>query len=238
MIRRLIEAHRRTWLRTAWPGWRRLPGDKDRLETALALIAAFQDGPCLEPDGGRFEAVRFPLAERLDDLAEEFLSRANAKAPDKSNAAALSRFLFQEKGLAGDRTDYYSPGNSNLVRVIETRRGIPISLACIYILVGHRLGIRVEGCNWPGHFLARTVLDGVPTVVDCFNGGLCLDEESFLKMQGPSRAAAKAVLAESASAECIVLRVLHNLLRAYQQCRDGTNAQLMAELAQEVRGQQ
>lgn len=234
MIRELVQEHRRAWLRASWPRWNRLSEDKERLESALALIAAFQDGPCLTTDPAPFERFRLPLSERLDGLAREFRSYRSPVGSAGTNAISLARFLFEVNGLAGDRTNYYSPYNSNLVRVIETRRGIPISLACIYILVGYRLAMPVEGCNWPGHFLARTILDGVPMVVDCFNRGQCQDEESFLKMQGPSRAAAKAVLAAPASAESIILRVLHNLLRAYQQSGERTNAQLMVELAQKV----
>jgi hypothetical protein len=64
---------------------------------------------------------------------------------------------------------------------------------------------------------------------------LCIDEESFLKMQGPSRDAAHQVIATPADADTIVARILHNLVRAYKQSEHWEDSQLMEELLKETR---
>ncbi len=211
-MRRLLASERRGWLRKTWPSWREVQGDKERLEAALTLLADFQNGPA-SPES---------LSELLDELAEEFrqwqASRNvhNADGFDElCEEEVLARFLFREKGFEGAHIDYYHPNNSNLMYVIEAKRGMPISLACIYILVGHRLGLSIEGCNWPGHFYARIRARGNLVLVDCYNNGECLEAESFLKMQGPSREAARVVLEEDVPADTIVARVLHNLVRGH-----------------------
>jgi len=219
-IQELLTRYSRKWLRHAWSAWYSVPGDKARLEHALSLIAEFQNGP------GYGQHLR----RVLDQLAVEFSQRTDL-AQDE---LGLAHFLFIEKGLKGERTDYYHPNNSNLLFVIEARRGLPISLACVYILLGHRLGLDIQGCNWPGHFFARVHVGQTLMLVDCFNEGHCIDVDSFLKMQGPSREAAQAVLATDATAEVIVARVLGNLARAYQRVERWAEAEMFTGLMRDL----
>ncbi len=223
-IQRLIDWERKRVLRQAWQAW--LADDDEgadsaRLEAVFSMVATFQNGP----------EYGVTLSTLLDGLAEEFRLRGGTVDEE-----TLARFLFKEKGLEGDRSNYYHPQNSNLVNVIETRRGLPISLACIYMLVGHRFGFDIGGCNWPNHFYARTRQQHVLVLVDCFNGGRTMDRESFLKLQGPSREAAEAIVDKAASVEAIVGRVLGNLARAYQEAAHEEDSQLMLELLQALEG--
>lgn len=192
----------------------------ERLEAALSLLAEFQEPP-------NFPKTRNPvsLKSSLDTLTEEFRCGEGPQG-----ALELARFLFEEKGFCGARGDYYNPCNSSLTHVLETRKGIPISLACIYMLVGWRLRLEIHGCNWPGHFMTRTRVDGVWMLVDCYNGGHSLDQESFLKMQGPSREAAQLMLEDEPNTQIIVARVVHNLVRAYREYEEWQNAELMIDL--------
>jgi hypothetical protein len=219
-IRLLIAGEGRNVLRSAWEAWMAEGGDSpERLERALSLIAEFQNGAGYEPT----------LGALLDRLADEFRLRGGTMDEE-----TLARFLFKEKGIEGDRSNYYHPHNSNLVYVIEARRGLPISLACIYMLVGHRLGFRIGGCNWPNHFYARVMIRHKLILVDCFNGGRMMDREAFLKVQGPSKDAAESIVDEAASVDAIIARVLGNLVRAYQQISHEANSRLMLELLRDM----
>jgi len=223
-IQRLVAWERKRVLWCGWEAWLFSEGDSqdlERLESAMSLFAEYQRGP----GGGA------ALGDLLDGLAEEFRLRGGTV-----DEATLARFLFKEKGLEGDRSNYYHPHNSNLVCVIESRRGLPISLACVYMLVGHRLGFAIGGCNWPNHFYARTLIKHKLTLIDCFNGGRMMDRESFLKLQGPSRDAARAIVDSAAPVEAIVARVLGNLVRAYQHKSQEEESRLMLELLQALEG--
>ncbi len=127
---------------------------------ALLYAAALQPG--LQID----DAMR-----ALDDQVNGFLAAHpgfEARAP--LNSRYLVALVGDVLGYAGDSVEYYSPDNSLLDRVIETRLGIPITLAAIYIAIGKRLGIGVRGVGFPGHFLIRiTEPDGAKTVVDPFS---------------------------------------------------------------------
>ena len=66
---------------------------------------------------------------------------------------AVVRHLFGTIGLHGDRETYYDPANSLLHRVLDRRRGIPITLSIVTIEVGRRVGLDLVGVGMPGHFL-------------------------------------------------------------------------------------
>ena len=70
-------------------------------------------------------------------------------------AAALAGFLHHAHRFAGNTVNYYDPRNSYLNDVIDRRVGIPITLSAVYLDVGWRLGLPLEGVGMPGHFLVR-----------------------------------------------------------------------------------
>ena len=210
-----LEEHNRKWLRTEWSRWFSIENDKLRLEAALSLLADFQNGR------------NYPgkLTPMLDQVADEFLSTHKP-----SGARELSSFLFRINALGGAQADYYSPLNSNLVYVLEHKKGIPISLACIYMLVGHRLGIPIEGINTPGHFLAKAVIEEKPYLVDCFNGGRFLDKLDLVSLNPKEPIRLENILKLECNADTIVARFLRNLVNAYQEVDNSANVSFMAEL--------
>jgi regulator of sirC expression with transglutaminase-like and TPR domain len=218
IIRSLLPQQYREWILQSWKEWFIALDDKERLERALTLIAQFQLGR-LYPSSVR---------KLLDDLADEYDARYAHR-----DVLELAEFLFQGYGLRGaEQDDYYNPLNSNIVHVIEQRRGIPISLACIYILVGKRLRLNIEGCNFPGHFLALASHKREKLIVDCFNGGTCINDESLAAVN--AQISRDDILKLECSAPLIVARVLRNLLNAYQQAGDDATATTMGELLYSV----
>ena len=211
VLRGLLAQHAKTRLLDAWPTLFQLNDDKKKLEAALTLLAEFQHGQYYPSN----------LSSLLDALSMEYTASAAKRDPRN-----LSHFLFDLKQLRGAKTDYYDPSNSNLVSVIEQKRGIPISLACIYILVGNRLGLVIEGCNFPGHFLALAEGKGDTFIVDCFNAGRFLDEHDLAELHVRK----EEMMQLKCDSPAIIARVLRNLIHAYDQQNDNANAQLMAEL--------
>jgi regulator of sirC expression with transglutaminase-like and TPR domain len=97
-------------------------------------------------------------------------ARARAAASGGSRVEALNRYLFDELGFTGNESDYYDPRNSMLHQVLVRRTGIPITLSVVYIEVGRRAGLRVEGLGLPGHFIVRAREgEGEGVLVDPFN---------------------------------------------------------------------
>jgi regulator of sirC expression with transglutaminase-like and TPR domain len=219
LLEKIFRVHRRVWLREIWPTWFDIKNDKDKLETALAWISEFQHGRHYEPN----------LKSLLDHLAAAYSEIQ--KEPDPFS---LAEFLFVTQELRGTQSKFYEPSNSNLVDVIQKRKGIPISLSCIYILVGHRLGLAIEGCNAPTHFLARFDYQDEIFLVDCFNRGAIhrVSDWADLKVSFPNLT--HEVIAQVPGAEAIISRVLRNLIRAYQESNDVDHEEFMQVLLFEL----
>ena len=154
-----------------------------------------------------FERGKPELGAALDRLAHEFRATGRPWHPE-----SLSAWLFVEKNLRGNTRDYYNARNSNLLQVIQNGRGIPISLSCVFILVGARLGLDIRGCNFPGHFLAHARSGGLDLLFDCFDAGRLLSpfETNAIRKAEPR------LLKTRMPSEVIVARVLRNLAVSYE----------------------
>ena len=109
----------------------------------------------------------------LDALAV-LCSRGLKSHSPTAAVAHMHRELFEELGFTGNTEDYYSPRNSLLPTVLETRRGLPVILCLIYKAVGERMGLTVEGVNTPGHFLAAVRTEEDWMIIDPFQAGRML----------------------------------------------------------------
>jgi regulator of sirC expression with transglutaminase-like and TPR domain len=154
----------------------------------------------------------------LDEFGHQVLRALPAGASPERRVGRLNAVLFHELGFAGNQADYYDPRNSFLNEVIERRSGIPISLSLVYLEVGRRCGLRVEGVAFPGHFLCKVSLDEGELIVDAFNRGQLLGLEE-LKRRFASAAGDAARfnvrLLRAATPKEILSRMLQNLRSIY-----------------------
>jgi len=191
-------------------------GDLARAALALARI----EYPALQPE---------PYLFRLDEMGREVRGRLDAlensrPVSPRDRVALVSEYLFVECALSGNRLAYHDPRNSCLNQVLDRRLGIPISLGLVFMEVGRRAGLTVEGVNFPGHFLVRCPgndeapdLDD-PIVIDPFSDGAVLDEaacrELLEEVSGDEARFDPSLLAPARPRE-ILARVLANLKRSY-----------------------
>src|SRR5438105_1496297 len=127
------------------------------------------------------------LAE-IDALAVRLKRRFPADAVPVQRLRWLNRYFFQELGFAGNVNNYYDPRNSYLHNVLDTRRGIPITLAVIYIELATQIGLTARGVSFPGHFLIKlhmhTGKQHGEVVIDPFTGH-SLSREELDELLGP-----------------------------------------------------
>jgi regulator of sirC expression with transglutaminase-like and TPR domain len=145
----------------------RLPDDELDL-ASIALQFARIDAP---------EADWRAAQERISALVRSVLAE-----PDPVDAegrrALLARVIHGEQGYTGDTETYDDPGNANLIRVTERRRGLPVALGLLWLHAAEAAGWNARGLDFPGHFLIS--LDGAPAVrgrtvvVDPFGDGEAL----------------------------------------------------------------
>lgn len=165
---------------------------------------------------------------RLDFLAEECRARVGSNALVPATVARLNQYLFEELGFRGDLETFTDPRNSYLNDVLDRRIGIPISLSLVFIEVGRRLGLRVAGVSFPGHFLVRIDCGAGILVLDPFAGGKPLDEAELerrrARVNTGGKVPALAELLEPASHRDILSRMLRNLKSIYMEKEDWPRA--------------
>ena len=111
-------------------------GPDPTLDRVLAVVAT------VDPDEPPTEDA---VVAALDELADGCSS-------DHGVIGVLAH-LFGAQGFTANRRDYYDPANSLIHRVLERRRGIPLSLAAVAVEVGRRRGIELYPVGLPGHVL-------------------------------------------------------------------------------------
>ncbi len=141
---------------------------------SAALLIALDEYPALD--------IQKYIRE-IDAMAARLRSEIDFSPETRTMGAIekLNRFLFHTKGFRGNNEDYYDPRNSYLNEVLERRVGIPITLSLVFMEVGKRLGLRIEGVGMPGHFIVKYLHNGWEVFVDPFNQGEILREDECRK---------------------------------------------------------
>jgi hypothetical protein len=156
-----------------------------------------------------FEAA--PYRQRLSVWGAELARRQRRAVGDRQRVDVMTDFLAGELVFTGNTDDYYNERNSLLPCVVDSRKGIPISLTLVYILVGQRAGFALDGVNLPGHFLARHG----NVLFDPFHQGRVLsrrDCEEILRRQNQKL---EEWHLSAATPRQMLTRILANLLYSY-----------------------
>jgi regulator of sirC expression with transglutaminase-like and TPR domain len=184
------------------------------LEAALCLVARIEY-PDLDSDG-----VAADLEELADGLRPQLLPEQAAR----EKVARLCRYLFEEVGFEGDRENYYDPDNCYMNQVVRRRRGIPLSLAAVTILVGRRLGLPLYGVGLPKNFLVKYQDGATEIFFDPYNGGRLLTREQCTQLLTSEgyyvRPSFVSDYLSIASPRDMVIRLLRHLILTYSRTRD------------------
>jgi regulator of sirC expression with transglutaminase-like and TPR domain len=168
----------------------------------------------------------------LCEIADEIKRRAPSGSPH-AIIAQLHEVLFEEWGFTGHTSDYYAPDNSYLPRVLQTRRGIPVTLSLIYKAVAQRVGLIARGINAPVHFLAAVEVDHSWMIVDAFESGRVLTREEVFQrldqLAGAMVERSDALLATASHSQWLA-RIIRNLEQIFDDAGRQADVLAMREL--------
>ena len=165
----------------------------------------------------------------IDVLVARIKNRVADGTPAIQRLRLLNQFFYRELGFGPNANDYYDPDNSYLHVMLRTRRGIPISLALLWLELAGQIGLDAHGVGFPGHFLVKVHLpyphEG-KVVIDPFNGHSLTKEdlmerlsplyaESGLARDGEISDELLKHYLRSASPREIMTRMLRNLEEVY-----------------------
>ncbi len=164
--------------------------------------------------------------KKIDQLTEEAARVAGPMPTEERLVSALKAVLFRQHGFQGNCENYYAPENSFLNCVLETRRGIPISLSLLMIEVGRRLNLPLVGIGLPCHFVVGLHQEEKIRFFDPFHGGVERTREECTQLANVLSGGSVAVT------EChfmplprplFLTRMLANLRSIYRQRSDTRN---------------
>jgi regulator of sirC expression with transglutaminase-like and TPR domain len=192
-----------------------------------AHFSLLEAAVCIAQDERPGLDVQGVLAQ-IDALAAKLKQRLPADASPLQKLHQLSRYFFQELGFAGNVNDYYTPDNSYLHRVLETRRGIPITLALVYIEIAQQLGLQARGVSFPGHFLIKVKMPQGEVIIDPFTGQSLsrddLDERlaPYRRRQGLTGEfeVPLGLFLQAATPRAVLARMLRNLKEIHRDAED------------------
>ncbi len=152
----------------------------------------------------------------LDSFAGVLREQLDLGGNAKQIVATINAYLFRELGFAGNNENYYDPENSYLNRVIDHRRGNPINLCLVYILLARRLRLPISGIGLPGHFICRYQSTAAELYIDAFNGGKFLSKADCVQYLVHGKYSLSDDYLAPVSPRRMLLRICSNLHQIYQ----------------------
>ena len=203
------------------------------LEYFAALVRDGDDLPLLEA-AAAIAHDEYPdldvqqLLGDVDQLQARLQRRLPADASELQRLRTLNQFFFGDLGFGGNLNDYYDPDNSYLNAVLRTRRGIPISLAILWLELAQGLGLDARGVSFPGHFMVKVLLPNGQVVIDPMTGRSLSREDLSERLDPYQRRQGlvgdddvpMGLYLQAAPARDILARVLRNLKEIHRSQQD------------------
>lgn len=169
----------------------------------------------------------------FDEIAERCRELIPEPATAREKCRVINRVLFHEWGFRGNQENYTDPLNSLIDQVISRRKGIPISLSILYLVVAERIGLELEPVGFPGHFLVGCFQDDTVFFIDPFDHGAFRDvAELFELLRNNNMEPQLSDLAATPVRE-VLCRSCRNLVNHYHSAGDAAKARLFAEFVEE-----
>jgi regulator of sirC expression with transglutaminase-like and TPR domain len=198
------------------------------LEAGAFLLSRIHS-PRLDVDACR--AVLDEIASRCRELMVE-----PSSARDKCRV--LNRVLFHEYGFRGNVERYTDPLNSFLDEVLSRRKGLPITLSIVYVLVAQRVGLTLEPVGLPGHFVVGCFSEDAPFFIDAFDQGALRTSAELLAVLREHHLAPTISDLAPTSVREVLCRCCRNLSHHYAIAQEELQAQLYAGLVGEFEATQ
>lgn len=171
--------------------------------------------------------------ELLDEISARCRELIVEPMTAREKCRVLNRVLFHEYGFHGNREHYTDPLNSFLDQVLARRKGIPISLSIVYLLVAQRIALDLEPVGLPGHFVIGCYLEDRPFFIDAFEQGAFRTADELFALLRSNHIAPKVTDLAPTPVREVLCRCCRNLALQYQSAGDEDRARLFAEFAEE-----
>jgi regulator of sirC expression with transglutaminase-like and TPR domain len=205
------------------------------LEYFSALVANDDDFPLMEAAASlaQDEYPGLDVQQVLGDV-DQLVARLKRRIPQDAAALqrlrALNQFFYRDLNFGGNANNYYDPDNSYLNAVLRTRKGIPISLAILWLEVAQAIGLNARGVSFPGHFMLKVTLPKGQVVLDPLTGQSLSREELAERLEPYKRRSGLVdefdvplgLYLQAAKPRDVITRMLRNLKEIHRAQEDWT----------------
>ena len=192
------------------------------LEEAVFLMASY-GYPELDMEKYRHELD--VMGDKLNVSIEKLKTNTLIPQGDPLHIITLiNNFLFYQQGFKGNTENFYEPENTFFNDVMERKKGIPISLSILYLLICKRLNLPTYGVNLPAHFIIKYVDEKDEFYIDPYNNGIVISKSEavkFLSRIGLTKEDFDSIsFLKIADDKDIIRRSLNNLVNIYTRSGD------------------
>ncbi|MCI5054468.1 MAG: transglutaminase-like domain-containing protein [Flavobacteriales bacterium] len=93
------------------------------------------------------------IQTKLEEIRKDIWVELNDNLTALEKVRVMNHIIFEVHKYTANTTNYHAPQNSYLIDVLETRKGNPLTLSCLYILLAEKLNLPIYGVNLPRHFI-------------------------------------------------------------------------------------
>lgn len=202
--------------------------NSEMLERYAILINEIQQTP---PELSRKHDIKHCITEGLDYLAEECKKRLQDDMNREERIRAVKDFLVHEEGFTGDTEDYYNYRNSLLSSTLQTKKGIPITLAILFCCIFRRVDLDAHLIGLPGHVvLGFPEENGESCFLDVFREGEILSIDDCQQICHAYGFSWQAEFLRPLPAPLVFQRCLNNLSNCYFHALANTAEPFQADL--------
>jgi regulator of sirC expression with transglutaminase-like and TPR domain len=191
-------------LKTRLAAWRDTD-DRDLL-IGIWIINTYQY-PDLE-----FEKLNAAMHQIYFDVWTSF----NTNLDPYEQVRTINHVLFSKLKFTSNTKNFHSPANSMMSAVLDSKRGNPLSLCCIYLLVAKKLTMPIYGVNLPNLFVLTYKSDNITFYINAFNKGLIFGRKDIINYLEQLKIAAMDDFFEPCAHIQIILRTLRNLAQSFE----------------------
>ncbi len=144
----------------------------------------------------------------------------------------LNQVFFEQLHYRAATNDFYSPENTYLASMLQSKQGIPISLCVLYLIIAQRVGIDIYGVGMPLHFVVYNPHLGI--YIDVFNNGVFLSEAECKKFIVNSGFQFETYMLEKATNVSIIVRTARNLVHAHKKHNQDWEAKILESFIEDI----
>lgn len=176
------------------------------------------------------------ILQGIDEIKREVWLDMIYEMSPSEQVRMINNVLFNKFGFSGNTQNYHDPQNSFIGKVLETKKGNPLLLSCIYSIVAQKLDIPIYGVNLPKHFIVAFTdstlgeEQDVLFYINPFNRGQIFGKRDVLAFLKQLNMPYDDFFMKPCTNEEILKRLIRNLISSYTQLGNQQKKEEMEEL--------